>query len=49
MCGEKALSFLAAVSVKDARIRMGVTALHERSHLDEVLNVWSNIKKQFSL
>ena len=38
-----------AVSLKDARIRMGVTALHERGHLDEVLNVWADIKKEFSL
>lgn len=38
-----------AVSLKDARIRMGVTALHERAHLDEVLNVWADIKKQFQL
>ena len=38
-----------AVSLKDARIRMGVTALHERAHLDEVLNVWSDIKKEFRL
>jgi len=38
-----------AVSLKDARIRMGVTALHERSHLDEVLNVWSDIKREFAL
>jgi glycine C-acetyltransferase len=38
-----------AVSLKDARIRMGVTALHERAHLDEVLNVWSDIKKEFEL
>jgi len=38
-----------AVSLKDARIRMGVTALHEKAHLDEVLNVWSDIKKEFSL
>lgn len=38
-----------AVSLKDARIRMGVTALHERAHLDEVLNVWSDIKKEFAL
>ena len=38
-----------AVSMKDARIRMGVTALHERAHLDEVLNVWSDIKKEFQL
>ena len=38
-----------AVSLKDARIRMGVTALHERAHLDEVLNVWETIKKEFSL
>ncbi len=38
-----------AVSLKDARIRMGVTALHERAHLDEALNVWSDIKKQFGL
>ena len=38
-----------AVSMKDARIRMGVTALHERAHLDEVLNVWADIKKEFSL
>jgi glycine C-acetyltransferase len=38
-----------AVSLKDARIRMGVTALHELTHLDEVLNVWSDIKKKFSL
>jgi glycine C-acetyltransferase len=38
-----------AVSLKDARIRMGVTALHERTHLDEVLNVWEDIKKEFAL
>ncbi|SDE85597.1 glycine C-acetyltransferase [Mucilaginibacter pineti] len=38
-----------AVSMKDARIRMGITALHEQSHLDKVLNVWSDIKKQFDL
>lgn len=38
-----------AVSMKDARIRMGVTARHERHHLDHVLNVWSDIKKQFTL
>ncbi|WP_454802838.1 aminotransferase class I/II-fold pyridoxal phosphate-dependent enzyme [Mucilaginibacter phyllosphaerae] len=38
-----------AVSMKDARIRMGVTALHERAHLDEVLNVWADIKRQFHL
>jgi glycine C-acetyltransferase len=38
-----------AVSLKDARIRMGVTALHERAHLDEVLNVWSDIMREFSL
>jgi len=38
-----------AVSLKDARIRMGVTALHERAHLDEVLNVWDDIRKEFSL
>lgn len=38
-----------AVSLKDARIRMGVTALHERAHLDEVLNVWADIKKEFAL
>ncbi|MBS1529273.1 MAG: aminotransferase class I/II-fold pyridoxal phosphate-dependent enzyme, partial [Bacteroidetes bacterium] len=33
-----------AVSLKDARIRMGVTAAHEISHLDRVLNAWSDIK-----
>lgn len=38
-----------AVSMKDARIRMGVTARHNRAHLDEVLNVWADIKKEFSL
>jgi glycine C-acetyltransferase len=38
-----------AVSLKDARIRMGVTALHERAHLDQVLNVWVDIKKEFQL
>jgi glycine C-acetyltransferase len=38
-----------AVSLKDARIRMGVTALHERAHLDEVLNVWADIKREFNL
>jgi glycine C-acetyltransferase len=38
-----------AVSMKDARIRMGVTALHDRAHLDEVLNVWEDIKKEFNL
>ncbi|HEY4194965.1 MAG TPA: aminotransferase class I/II-fold pyridoxal phosphate-dependent enzyme [Mucilaginibacter sp.] len=38
-----------AVSLKDARIRMGVTALHNRTHLDEALNVWVSIKKEFNL
>jgi len=38
-----------AVSLKDARIRMGITAAHEPEHLDEVLNVWSDIKKEFHL
>lgn len=38
-----------AVSLKDARIRMGITALHNRAHMDEVLNVWGDIKKEFSL
>lgn len=38
-----------AVSMKDARIRMGVTARHELHHLDQVLNVWSDIKKLFAL
>lgn len=38
-----------AVSMKDARIRMGVTARHSRQQLDEVLNVWSDIKREFSL
>jgi glycine C-acetyltransferase len=38
-----------AVSMKDARIRMGVTARHDKAHLDEVLNVWSDIKKEFKL
>jgi glycine C-acetyltransferase len=38
-----------AVSLKDARIRMGVSAAHEISHLDQVLNVWADIKKKFSL
>jgi len=38
-----------AVSLKDARIRMGVTALHTKAHLDEVLNVWADIKKEFGL
>ncbi|MBL4674812.1 MAG: aminotransferase class I/II-fold pyridoxal phosphate-dependent enzyme, partial [Mucilaginibacter sp.] len=38
-----------AVSVKDARIRMGITARHERSQLDEVLCVWADIKKEFEL
>jgi glycine C-acetyltransferase len=38
-----------AVSMKDARIRMGVTARHTKAHLDEVLNVWSDIKREFSL
>ena len=39
-----------AVSMKDARIRMGVTALHtSEAHLDEVLNVWADIKKEFDL
>jgi glycine C-acetyltransferase len=38
-----------AVSLKDARIRMGITARHQRAHLDEVLNVWADIKKQFAL
>jgi glycine C-acetyltransferase len=38
-----------AVSLKDARIRMGVTALHNKAQLDEVMNVWSDIKKEFDL
>jgi len=38
-----------AVSMKDARIRMGITALHEKNHFDEVLNVWSDIKREFHL
>lgn len=38
-----------AVSLKDARIRMGITALHTRSHLDEVLNVWNDVKKVFHI
>jgi len=38
-----------AVSLKDARIRMGVTALHERAQLDQVLNVWDAIRKEFHL
>ena len=38
-----------AVSLKDARIRMGVTALHNKAHLDEALNVWSDIKREFQL
>jgi glycine C-acetyltransferase len=38
-----------AVSLKDARIRMGVTALHSRAQLDEALNVWGSIKKEFDL
>lgn len=38
-----------AVPLKDARIRMGVTATHTRSHLDEVLNVWADLKKEFKL
>jgi glycine C-acetyltransferase len=37
------------VALKDARIRMGVTALHTRTHLDRVLNVWSDIKKKVEL
>jgi glycine C-acetyltransferase len=38
-----------AVSLKDARIRMGVSAAHEIAHLDQALNVWADIKKKFSL
>ena len=38
-----------AVSMKDARIRMGVTARHTKEQLDEVLNVWADIKKEFAL
>lgn len=38
-----------AVSLKDARIRMGITALHTQAHMDEVLNVWGDIKKEFGL
>jgi len=38
-----------AVSLKDARIRMGITARHQRAHMDEVLNVWADIKKEFQL
>lgn len=38
-----------AVSLKDARIRMGVTALHEKAHLDAALNVWGDVKKEYHL
>ena len=38
-----------AVSMKDARIRMGVTARHTKEQLDEVLNVWGDIKREFAL
>jgi glycine C-acetyltransferase len=38
-----------AVALKDARIRMGVTALHRREHLDKVLRVWAEIKTEFEL
>lgn len=38
-----------AVSQKDARIRMGLTARHEKAHLDQVLNAWGDIKKQYHL
>lgn len=38
-----------AVSLKDARIRMGVTARNDKAHLDEVLKVWGDIKKQFKI
>lgn len=38
-----------AVSMKDARIRMGVTARHTKEQLDEVLNVWGDIKREFQL
>jgi len=38
-----------AVALKDARIRMGVTALHRREHLDKVLGAWAEIKQEFQL
>lgn len=38
-----------AVSLKDARIRMGVSAAHDIAHLDQALNVWADIKKKFQL
>jgi len=38
-----------AVSLKDARIRMGLSARHETSQLDRVLNVWSDIKHKYDL
>jgi glycine C-acetyltransferase len=38
-----------AVSLKDARIRMGLSARHEISQLDQVLNVWSDIKRKYDL
>jgi glycine C-acetyltransferase len=38
-----------AVSLKDARIRMGVSAAHDISQLDQALNVWADIKKEFDL
>jgi glycine C-acetyltransferase len=38
-----------AVALKDARIRMGVTALHRREHLDKVLKAWAEIKVEFAL
>ena len=38
-----------AVSLKDARIRMGLSARHEISQLDQVLNIWSDIKRKYDL
>ena len=38
-----------AVAQKDARVRMGVTALHRREHLDKALRAWAEIKTDFKL
>ena len=38
-----------AVPRKDARIRMTVTARHEKEHLDKTLNVFDDINKKLHI
>jgi glycine C-acetyltransferase len=38
-----------AVPRKDARIRMSVTARHEKEHLDKTLNAFDDINKKLHI